>query len=49
MASAKTNLKTGLGGSRCGRSRRERTSVLKRDSKKRRRRQDRHAALDTDK
>ena len=48
MANAKSNLKTGMGGSRCGKSRRDSTAVLKRDSKKRRRRQDK-AEADTGK
>ena len=49
MANAKSNLKTGMGGSRNGRSRRDPTAILKRDSKKRRRRQDRQAVVDTGK
>lgn len=49
MANAKTNLKTGMGGSRCGRGRRDPTAILKDQSKKRRRRQDRDAAQDTGK
>jgi hypothetical protein len=40
MANAKTNLKRGMGGSRCARGRRDLTEVLKKDSKTRRRRQD---------
>ena len=48
MANAKSSLKPGMGGSRCGKSRRETTAVLKRDSKKRRRRQDK-AEVDTGK
>jgi hypothetical protein len=33
-------IKTGMGGSRCGKSRREPTAILKKLSKKRRRKQD---------
>jgi len=37
MAASKPKIKTGMGGSRCGRGRREPTAVLKHDSKKARR------------
>lgn len=39
MASSKCKIKTGMGGSRCGKSRTDLTATLKSDSKKRRRRQ----------
>ena len=39
MANAKSKLKTGMKGSNGGRSRWEETEILKRDSKKRRRRE----------
>jgi hypothetical protein len=39
MAEAKCKVKRGMGGSRCGRSRYEKTEVLKRASKKTRRRE----------
>ena len=38
MAETKSKIKTGMGGSRCGKSRWEYTEVLKKSSKKRRRR-----------
>ena len=37
MAASKSKVKSGMGGSRCGRGRREPTAVLKHDSKKARR------------
>ena len=40
-------VKQGMGGSRCGKSRREPTAVLKHDSKKRRRREGKDVAKET--
>ena len=39
MANKVKRIKTGMGGSRCGRGRSEKTGTMKRDSKKARRRQ----------
>ncbi len=47
MANAKSNLKAGMGGSRCGKGRREPTTILKKQSKGRRRRQDRQATRES--
>jgi len=41
-----TKIKSGMGGSRCGKGRREPTEFLKKKSKKARRKQDKKAALD---
>lgn len=44
MANADCKIKEGMGGSRCGRSRYEKTEILKEVSKKRRRHQGRREA-----
>jgi hypothetical protein len=44
MANAKTNIKPGMGGSNCGKGRREPTAILKKQTKTRRRRQDRRVS-----
>jgi len=42
-----TKVKSGMGGSRCGKGRREKTGFLKQQSKKRRRKQSKKACLDS--
>lgn len=44
MGYSKTKIKSGMGGSRNGRGRWEKTETLKQESKKKRRRQGRHEA-----